>query len=170
MVNPRDFFESAPNKQTAVPFTVVLDGLDSQEICMDPGLVKTLQLPEDVKVQRVAKGTSYPISIGSFPLVMKGTAECDGYLLKPEGNRVQFFAAAAYAAIFGGQEPVEGQKILIGGNPIGCVLIEKDTTFQFVAGDFPATAGMVLYENPSDPDGYRVLSALDFLKRHLILR
>ena len=169
MVNAKEFFESA-TQQTAVPYKVeFVDGFD-QENYLNPQQVQHVKLPEDVKVQRVAKGTSYPIDIGLWPVVMEGTAECDGYLLKPEGNRVQFFAAAAYAAIFGDQKPVEGQILVAVGAPVSCVVLEEDTTFGFLNETFPATTGMVLYENPSDLDGYTVLSALDFFKGHLILR
>ena len=104
-VNAGAFFQSA-TQQTAVPYKVkVVDGVDGfdQENYLDPQQVKTFQLPAGIDVQRVAKDTSYPISIGLWPVVMEGTAECDGYLLKPEGNRFQFFAAAAYAAIFYGE-------------------------------------------------------------------
>ena len=133
--------------------------------------VQHFKLPEDVKVQRVAKGAPYPIDIGfGLMIVGQGTAECDGYLLIEPENRFRFFEEAAYDAIFGDQKPVDGQQILIAGNPIGCVVLEKDTTFQFVAGDFLATAGMVLYENPSDPDGYTVTPQMGFFQDYLILR
>ena len=172
MVNPVNagaFFQSA-TQQTAVPYKVeVVDGFD-QENYLDPQQVKTFQLPAGINVQRVKKGSAYPIDIGfGLTLVERGTAECDGYLIH-EKLFPQFFAAAAYDAIFGDQEPVAGQQILIAGNPIGCVVLEEDTTFQFVAGDFPATAGMVLYENPSDPDGYTVTPQMGFFQDYLILR
>jgi hypothetical protein len=165
-VNAGDFFESAP-KQIAVPFTVALDP-DSQESYLDPKKVKHFDLPEGIRVQRVAKGAPYPIDQGfGLTVVGQGTAECDGYLIQ-EKLFPQFLSKAAYAAIFGDQKPVEGQ-ILIAGNPIGCVVLEQDVTFEFLDETFPATTGMVLYENPSDPDGYTVLSALDFFQDHLIL-
>lgn len=168
-VNAGDFFESAPNKQTAVPYKVeVVDGFD-QKNYLNLQQVKTFQLPAG-QVQRVAKGPPYPIDQGfGLMLVGQGTAECDGYLIQ-EKLFPQFLSKAAYAAIFGDQEPVEGQQILIAGNPIGCVVLEEDTTFGFLNETFPATTGMVLYENPSDPDGYTVTSQMRFFQDYLILR
>ena len=172
-VNAGAFFQSA-TQQTAVPYKVkVVDGVDGfdQENYLDPQQVKTFQLPAG-QVQRVAvaKGAPYPIDQGfGLMLVGQGTAECDGYLIQ-EKRFPQFLSKAAYAAIFGDQEPVEGQQILIAGNPIGCVVLEEDTTFGFLNETFLATTGMVLYENPSDPDGYTVTSQMRFFQDYLILR
>ena len=172
MVNPRDFFESAPNKQTAVPFTVVLDGLDSQEICMDPGLVKSFEIPTGILFQRVKKGAAYPINIGLGAVVMEGRAICDGYLLKEEGdNRWKFMEKAAFDAIFCNRHhPVERQQIVVpAGKAFKCVVLEKETTFGFLSGNCSAKAGWVLYEEPEDEDGYVVVPQIDFFQRFLIL-
>ena len=168
VVNAGAFFQSA-TQQTAVPYKVeVVDGFD-QENYLNPQRVEHFQLP-DVKVQRVAKGAPYPIDIGfGLTVVGQGTAECDGYLIN-EKLFPQFFAAAAYAAIFGDQNPVEGQILVAVGAPVSCVVLEEDTTFGFLNEAFPATTGMVLYENPSDPDGYTVTPQMGFFQDYLILR
>jgi hypothetical protein len=101
-------------------------------------------------------------------VVGQGTAECDGYLIQ-EKRFPQFLSKAAYAAIFGDQEPVEGQQILIAGNPIGCVVLDQEVTFEFLAGDCTAAAGSVLYENDNDEDGYTVVPQIHFFRDHLIL-
>ena len=135
--------------------------------------VQHFKLPEDLQVQKVEKDHDYATDCGLGSLLIQTSTCCAGYLFKePVDKGYRFLEEAAYAAIFGNgdQKPVEGQKILIGGTPIGCVLIEKDTTFQFVAGDFPATAGMVLYENPEDEDGYTVISLMRFFQKYLILQ
>ena len=169
-VNAGDLFESVPNKQTAVPFTVVLDGLDSQEICMDPGLVKSFEIPTGILFQRVKKG-AYPINIGFEPVVMEDTV-CDGYLLKEEGdNRWKFMEKAAFDAIFRNRHhPVERQQIVVpAGKSFKCVVLEKETTIGFLSGNCSAKAGWVLYEEPEDEDGYVVVPQIDFFQRFLIL-
>ncbi len=172
-VNAGDFFESVFNKQTAVPFTVALDDLDSQEIYLDPRAVKSFEIPTGILFQRVAKGAPYPINIGFSCVFMEGTAICDGYLLKEEGdNRWKFMEKAAFDAIFCNRhQPVERQKIVIPARKaFKCVVLEEDTTFGFLNETFLATTGMVLYENPSDPDGYTVTSQMRFFQDYLILR
>ncbi len=169
-VNAGDFFESVFNKQTGVPFTVALDDLDSQEIYLDPRLVKSFEIPTGILFQRVKKG-AYPINIGFEPVVMEDTV-CDGYLLKEEGdNRWKFMEKAAFDAIFCNRhQPVERQKIVIPAEKaFKCVLLEKDTTFEFLAGDYTAAAGSVLYKNNDDRDGYSVVSQISFFQKHLIL-
>ncbi len=176
VVNAGDFFESA-NQQTAVLYLVAANFDDSQTNylnslnSLNPQRVEHFRHPEDVKVQRVAKGAPYPIDIGfGLTIVGQGTAKCDGYLLKPEDNRFKFLAAAAYAAIFGDQNPVEGQMLFVVEEPNRCVLLEKDTTFGFLSGNCSAKAGSVLYEDPEDEDGYVVVPQIDFFQRFLILR
>jgi hypothetical protein len=165
-VNAGDFFESAP-KQIAVPFTVALDP-DSQESYLDPKKVKHFDLPEGIQVQRVAKGAPYPIDTGFSCVFMEGTAICDGYLLK-DGNNNQFIEEAAYDAIFGDQQSVEGQTLVAVGAPVSCVVLDQEVTFEFLAGDCTAAAGSVLYENDNDEDGYTVVPQIHFFRDHLIL-
>jgi hypothetical protein len=174
-VNAGAFFQSA-TQQTAVPYKVkVVDGVDGfdQENYLDPQQVKTFQLPEDVNVQRVKKGSAYPINIGLGPVVMEGTAICDGYLLIEPENRFRFFEEAAYDAIFGDQKPVpvEGQILVAVGAPVSCVVLDQEVTFEFLAGDCTAAAGSVLYENDNDndEDGYTVVPQIHFFRDHLIL-
>jgi hypothetical protein len=128
-VNAGAFFQSA-TQQTAVPYKVkVVDGVDGfdQENYLNPQQVKTFQLPEDVNVQRVKKGSAYPINIGLGPVVMEGTAICDGYLFKqPVDNGYGFIEEAAYDAIFGDQQSVEGQTLVAVGAPVSCVVLDAN--------------------------------------------
>jgi hypothetical protein len=88
---------------------------------------------------------------------------------QPVDNGYGFIEEAAYDAIFGDQEPVEGQQILIAGNPLGCVVLEEDTTFHFKEGYYLAKAGSILYEDPEDEDGYVATPQIKFFQKHLIL-
>ena len=170
-VNAGAFFQSA-TQQTAVPYKAkVVDDVDGFENYLDPQQVEHFQLPEDVKVQRVAKGAPYPIDIGfGLTIVGQGTAECDGYLLIEPENRFRFFEEAAYDAIFGGQQTVEGQILVAVGAPVSCVILKEDATFHFKEGYYLAKAGSVLYEDPEDEDGYVATPQIKFFEKHLILR
>ena len=172
VVNAGNFFRQSATRKTAVLYLVVAnfdDGQTNDLNPLNPQQVEHFQLPE-VNVQRVAKGAPYPIDIGfGLTIVGQGTAECDGYLIH-EKLFPQFFAAAAYDAIFGDQKPVEGQILVAAGAPVSCVVLEEDTTFGFLNETFPATTGMVLYENPEDEDGYTVISLMRFFQKYLILQ
>jgi hypothetical protein len=152
------------------PYYMVTDNAPD-DLLVDPKQVQHFKLPEDLQVQKVEKDHLYAVGCGLGGLLIQTSTCCAGYLFKqPVDNGYGFIEEAAYAAIFGDQQSVEGQTLVAVGAPVSCVVLEKDTTFDFINETFLATTGKVLYENPSDPDGYTVTSQMRFFQDYLILR
>jgi len=130
--------------------------------------VKRFELPQGINVKKAAKGTRYVADVG---FLVESSTDYSGYLLKgTEDSGSLFIGEAHYAAVFGDKQSVEGQALIAVGNPISCVVLEQEVTFEFIAGEYTAPAGFILYENPEDEDGYTVVPPMHFLREHVVLQ
>jgi hypothetical protein len=151
------------------PYYMVTDNAPD-DLLVDPKQVQHFKLPEDLQVQKVEKDHLYAVDCGLGGLLIETSTCCAGYLFKqPVDNGYGFIEEAAYDAIFGDQQSVEGQTLVAVGAPVSCVVLDQEVTFEFLAGDCTAAAGSVLYENDNDEDGYTVVPQIHFFRDHLIL-
>ncbi|MFN7226027.1 MAG: hypothetical protein ACK5UY_02090 [Holosporales bacterium] len=144
------------------------DFAELEEHVVAPQSVKHFELPEEINAKKVAKGASYVANVG---FLIETSTDSSGYILKEKGSSGSLFIAEAhYAAVFGDQQPVEGQALIAVDKPIPCIVLEQEVTFDFIAGEYTAPAGFILYENEQDEDGYTVVSPMRFLRDHVILK
>lgn len=91
--------------------------------------------------------------------------------MRQEKGDWKFFPEVLYNAIFSDQLLINGNLIIaLEELPFQCFVLREETTFSFIAGEYTAPAGYILYENSEDEDGYTVVSPLNFLKDYVILK
>jgi hypothetical protein len=128
--------------------------------------VQRFEVPS--KSKKVNAGESYVADVG---FLIETSEEVNGFVLKnSNGSGNTFIAEAHYEAVFGDQQEIEGQKIIAIGDEIKAVVLENEVTFDFIAEEYTAPAGYILYENPEDEDGYAVVSPVQFFRDFVILK
>lgn len=130
-----------------------------------------VDLPEGTEFEAVKKGETIVTQPWSdTDLGVEADASEDGYVVVLEGKR-RFFSDLEFRSTFNTQAaPQDKSQAFYRAQPdqdavaTRFVVLAEPVTFDFEEGQYTAEAGMVLYENADDVDGYTVVPNNHFRK------
>jgi len=116
---------------------------------------------EKMVMKPVARGGTLVIDT-VLGIAAQVSAPSDGFAVTTDGGERLFLSNYELSAMFNyaGRKSQSTPDTLVcdkGAPLMKGIILQKDTVFDFKAGEYKAPAGSFLYANPDDEDGYTVL-------------
>jgi hypothetical protein len=145
---------------------------DHQKLTAQDIGFKEVKLPEGTKIEDVRKGDSIVTQPWSDTTMgVQSDAHRDGYIITLDEKR-RFFSDLEFRSIFNQQAAAKDKSQAYYRAALDAdaavtrfVVLDAPVTFDFQEGEYEAEAGMVLYENADDVDGYTVVPFNSFVKQ-----